>query len=101
MKIRKGDKVEIIKGKDRGKANKVIKVLPKESMLVVEGANMRKKTIRPKQQGERGQVVSVPWPIRADSVMLVCSSCNKPTRVGYKLEGDKKVRYCKKCKANI
>lgn len=101
MNIKKGDKVEIIKGKDRGKSNKVIKVMPKESMVVIEGANIRKKTIRPKKQGERGQLVSVPWPIRADNVMLVCGSCNKPTRVGNRIEGDKKVRYCKKCKTVI
>jgi len=99
MKIREGDKVQIIKGKDRGKSGKIIKSLPKESMVVVEDLNMRKKTIRPKKEGERGQVVSVPWPMRVESVMLVCSSCDKPTRLGHKEEGGKKVRYCKKCKA--
>ena len=101
MKLIKGDKVIVIKGKERNKSNKVIKVMPKESMVVVDGLNMRKKTIRPKKQGERGQIVSVPWPIHADNVMLVCASCNKPTRIGHRMEGDKKVRYCKKCKAVI
>jgi len=98
MNIKKGDKVLIIKGKDKGKSNKVVKAIPKESKIVVEGLNMRKKTVRPKKQGEKGQVVSVPWPMRADNVMLVCSSCNKPTRVGHREEKGSRVRYCKKCK---
>lgn len=101
MRIHKGDKVEVIKGKDRGKSGKVIKVIPKDSMAVVEGLNIRKKTIRPKKQGESGQVVDVPWPIRADNLMLVCGSCGKPARVGSREEGGEKVRYCKKCKAKV
>ena len=101
MKIIKGDKVIVIKGKERGKSGKLIKVMPKESMVVIEGLNLRKKTIRPKREGERGQVVDIPWPMRANNVMLVCDSCGKPTRVGHKEEGDKKVRYCKKCKTPV
>ena len=101
MNISKGDKVMVIKGKDKGKSGKAIRVVPKDSMVVIEGLNIRKKTIRPKKQDEKGQVVDVPWPMRVDNVMLVCSSCGKPTRVGHKEEGDNKVRYCKKCKATI
>lgn len=101
MKIIKGDKVIVIKGKERGKSGKLIKVIPKKSMVVIEGLNLRKKTIRAKREGERGQVVDVPWPMKANNVMLVCGSCSKPTRVGHKEEGDKKVRYCKKCKTPV
>jgi len=101
MKLIKGDKIIVIKGKDRSKSDKIIKAMPKESMVVVESLNMRKKTIRPKKQGEKGQVVDVPWPMRADNVMLICPSCNKPTRIGHRIDSDKKVRYCKKCKAAI
>lgn len=101
MKILKGDKVIVIKGKDRGKSDKVIKTFPKKLMVVVEGLNVRKKTIRPKKQGERGQIVSMPWPMRVENVMVICGACNKPTRVGHRDDGDKKVRYCKKCKAEI
>ena len=60
MKLVKGDKIIVIKGKDRGKSNKIIKVMPKDSMVVVESLNIRKKTIRAKKQGERGQVVEMP-----------------------------------------
>ena len=98
MKIIKGDRVIVIKGRERGKSNKVIKVMPRESMLVIEGLNLRKKTIRAKREGERGQVIEVPWPMRADNVMLICNSCGEPTRIGHREEGNKKVRYCKKCK---
>lgn len=91
----------VIKGKDKGKSNKVIRVVPKDSTLVVSELNLRKKTIRPKKQGEKGQVVDVPWPMRIENVMLVCSSCTRPTRVGHRDEGNTKVRYCKKCKAVI
>jgi len=101
MNIRKGDKVSVIKGKDRGRSGKVIRVVPRDSSLVVDELNLRKKTIRPKKQGEKGQVVDVPWPMRVENVMLICSSCGKPTRVGQREEGDKKVRYCKKCKAAV
>jgi large subunit ribosomal protein L24 len=101
MRIKKGDKVLIIKGKDRGKSNKVIRVMPRLSTIVVESLNLRKKTIRPKKQGERGQVVDVPWPVHIENVMMICSACNKPTRLGYRNEEKTKVRYCKKCKATI
>jgi len=101
MNIQKGDKVMVIKGKDRGKSDKVIRAIPKDRSIVVEGLNVRKKTIRPKKQDEKGQVVDVSWPMKVDNVMLVCGSCNKPTRVGHKDEGNNKVRYCKKCKATV
>jgi len=98
MNIKKGDKVVVVKGKDRGKSGKVLRVIPRDDSLVVDEANLRKKTIRPKQQGDKGQVVEVPWPMKSANVMLVCSSCGKQTRAGFRMEGNKKVRYCKKCK---
>lgn len=101
MNIRKGDSVLVTKGKDRGKTNKVLRAMPREGKVVVEGLNLRKKTIRPKRQGERGQIVDVAWPMRAENVMLVCPKCGKATRVGHKKEKEKRVRYCKKCKEVI
>ncbi len=101
MMIVKGDKVMIVKGKDRGKSNKVIRAIPKDHLVVIEGLNMRKKTIRPKKQGEKGQVVEIPWPMKTNNVMLVCGSCGKATRVGARLNGETKERYCKKCNAKI
>ncbi len=101
MKLIKGDKVMIMKGKDRGKAGKVLRALPQTGRVTVEGLNLLKKTVRPRRQGEKGQIVEVPGPMRAENVQLVCSSCNKPTRIGSKIEDTRKKRYCKKCKATI
>jgi large subunit ribosomal protein L24 len=104
MKIRKGDTVLIISGKDKLKKGKVIEVLPKKNRIVVEGINIVKKHVRPKKSGEKGQRVEVPRPLDLSNVKLVCPKCKKPTRVGYKLaikEKEKKQRICKKCKQKI
>lgn len=101
MKIKKGDKVQIIKGKDRGKSGKIVKALPAKSMVVIEGLNLRKKTIKPKRGGEKGRIVSIAWPMRRENVMIICEACGKPTRIGYRLQDGKKTRYCKKCEATV
>lgn len=101
MKIHKDDTVVIISGKDKGKKGKVIESLPKEGKIVVEGANLRKKHVRPKKSGEKGQVVSTPAPLDTSDVKILCPKCGKASRIGYKVEGGKKHRFCKKCKQEI
>lgn len=104
MKIKKGDTVLIITGKDRTKKGKVIQVLPKENRIVIEGLNIVKKHVRPRRAGEKGQRVEVPRPLHVSNVKLICSKCKKLTRVGYKVveKGrEKKVRICKKCDQEI
>lgn len=105
MNIRKGDKVMIIKGKDRNKSGKVIEMISKDSTVIVEGLNLYKKSLRPKKQGEKGQMISVPRPIKMQNIQLVCSSCGKPTRTGIKVKegkgGNIKERFCKKCNAIV
>lgn len=86
-------------GKDRGKQGKLLKVDYKKGKVLVEGLNVFKKHKRPSRQGEKGEVVEVSRLLEASNVLPVCSSCNQPTRVGYKIEGGAKSRYCKKCKA--
>ena len=98
MKIKKGDTVLIIKGKDRGKSGKVIKALPKENRIIIEGLNLVKKHVKPKRAGEKGEIVEIPVPLYISKVKLICPSCKKPTKVGYKFVNDTKKRYCKKCK---
>ncbi len=98
MKIKKGDTVLIIKGKDRGKSGKVIKALPKENRIIIEGLNLVKKHVKPKRAGEKGEIVEIPAPLYISKVKLICPSCKKPTKVGYKFVNDTKKRYCKKCK---
>lgn len=101
MKIRKGDNVKMLSGKDRGKTGKVSRVLPAAGKAVVEGTNLVKKHIRPRKQGEKGQRVSVPAMIDTSNLMLICPKCSKPTRVGYKVKDKNKFRVCKKCGSEI
>ena len=101
MKIRKGDTVLIISGKDRAKKGKVFQVFPKTNKIVVEGLNLRKKHVRPKKSGEKGQVAEIPGPFSASNVKLICSKCGKPSRVGYRVVDKNKLRICKKCGQEI
>ena len=101
MKIKKNDQVLIISGKDRGKKGKILDVFPKEARVVVEGVNIRKKHVKPKRSGEKGQVVEMPVPLAVANVKLICPKCVQPTRVGYKIVEDKKYRICKKCGVEI
>ncbi|KKR10216.1 MAG: 50S ribosomal protein L24 [Parcubacteria group bacterium GW2011_GWA2_39_18] len=98
MRLKKGDKVYILKGKNRGKTSVIVRALPQISKVVVEGVSLCKKHVKPKKQGQKGQRVELPTPISSANVALVCNSCLKPTRVGYRLEGGRKIRFCKKCK---
>ena len=97
MRIKKGDTVQVLSGNDKGKTGEVLKVLPKDSKLVVKGVNVRKKHIKPRKQGEEGGIIPVECAINSSKVNVVCSKCGKPARIGYKVENDKKVRICKKC----
>ncbi len=101
MKIKKGDTVKIIKGKDKGKTGKVLKVFFKNNKILIEGLNLFKKHVRPKRQGEKGEIVLVPRPINVSNVMLFCQNCKNATRVGYIFENENKARYCKKCSARL
>ena len=101
MNIRKDDKVVVISGKDKGKEGKVLISNPKAGKLVVEGVNVATKHQKPRKQGEEGGIIKVETPIYASKVQLVCPKCGKATRVAHKIEGDKKVRVCKKCGAEI
>src|SRR5271155_2603809 len=100
MKLHKGDTVKIMRGKDRMKTGKIIVVDVAGDRVTIENLNMFKKRSRPKAQGQKGEIVLVPRPVRASNLMLICSNCKNPTRVGFRMDGPRKVRYCKKCKAN-
>jgi len=99
MKIKKGDKVKILTGKDKGKTGKVLKVVKSAGKISIEGINLRIKHMRPQKQGEKGQRIQFPAPMDISNVMLICPKCSQATRVGMKkLEDKSKVRVCKKCK---
>ena len=103
FRIRKDDKVMIIAGKDQGKVGKVIKVLRKADRVVVEKLNMVKRNVKPNPyRREPGGIVDKEMPIHVSNLMVVCSKCSAPTRVGYRVEEDgKKIRFCKKCNATL
>ena len=101
MSIRKDDTVIVLSGKDKGKTGKVLEVMPKDKKVVVEKINIVSRHTKPRQQGEQGGIIKKEAPIYACKVMRVCPKCNKPTRPAHKMSGDKKVRVCKKCGAEI
>lgn len=101
MKIKKGDTVLIISGKDRERKGKVLRTFPKENRILVEGVNLRKKHQKPRRPGEKGQIITFPAPLDVSNVKLICSKCGKSTRVGYRIRDKKKYRVCKKCGQEI
>jgi large subunit ribosomal protein L24 len=98
LKIKKGDTVLVVKGKDKGKKGKVLRTFPREMKILVEGVNLVKKHQRPRREGEKGKIVEISKPIFISKVKLICPKCSKPTRVGFKIEKNQKFRFCKKCK---
>ncbi|HIW16766.1 MAG TPA: 50S ribosomal protein L24 [Firmicutes bacterium] len=101
MNIRKDDTVIVLSGKDKGKKGKVLSVNPKDGKLVAEGINVASRHRKPRKQGEEGGILKIETPIYACKVQVVCPKCGKATRVAHKIEGDKKVRVCKKCGAAL
>ena len=98
-RIHKEDKVMVIAGKDQGKIGKVKKILRKSDRVLVENVNIVKRSVRPNPyKREPGGIVDKEMPIHVSNLMVVCTSCSKPTRVGFRTaENGKKERFCKKC----
>ena len=102
MKIRKGDTVVIIAGKDRGKRGKVRRALPGEDRVIVEGLNMVKRHSRARRAARQAGIIELEAPIHVSNVMLICGKCGNPTRVNFRLlEDGKKVRVCNSCQEVI
>ena len=98
LHVKRGDLVEVISGKDKGKQGKVVTAIPEAGRVIVEGVAMVKKHQKAKVQGQESGILHMEAPIDASNVMRVCSKCGKPARTGIKiLEDGSKVRYCKKC----
>ncbi len=101
LNIKKDDNVVVISGKDKGKKGKIMLAMPEEERVVVSNVNMVVRHKKPRKQGEPGGRLNQEAPIAASNVMLVCPKCGKATRVAHAMNGDKKVRACKKCGKNI
>lgn len=100
-KIKTGDTVRVLRGKDAGKKAKVIAVLPQEDRVVIEGLNTVYKHVKPRQAGQKGQRVSISAPIPLANVQVICGACKKGTRVAMSRENGVRQRTCKQCKAVI
>jgi large subunit ribosomal protein L24 len=100
QKIIKGDNVQVMLGKDRGKGGQVERVLAKKDQVIIAGVNTFKRHIKGRQ-GIEGGIIDITKPVQLSNVQLVCPSCKKVTRVGFKIEGDLKTRVCRKCGKEI
>lgn len=102
MKIRKGDRVHVLTGKDRGKEGVVMRAIPEDRKVIVDGVNVAKKHQAPTRTTQQGGIIDKDMPLPVANVALVCPSCGKPTRVGYKIDNSgQKVRICRKCGGEI
>jgi large subunit ribosomal protein L24 len=108
LDIKKDDNVRVMTGKDRGKVGRVVRVQPRERRVMVDGVALAKKHQRSSgkrsssgQQLQQGGIIDVEMFVDASNVQIVCKSCGQPTRVGHRIEGDKKLRICRKCEEEL
>jgi len=101
MKLKQGDNVVILYGKDEGRKGKVLIALAKDNKVIVEGMNVYSRHLKGDGKTRESEIVKIVKPLSTSKVMLVCPSCSKPTRVGYKIDGKKKNRFCKRCGKNL
>jgi large subunit ribosomal protein L24 len=104
MKLKKGDNVKVVLGKDKGKTGKIEKVFSKTGKVVIAGVNEFKRHLKARTQGQKSEIVTVTKPLALQNVALICPSCKLPTRIGYKMDkptGGDKIRFCRKCSKKI
>jgi large subunit ribosomal protein L24 len=101
MKIKKGDSIKVIKGKDKGKEGKIEKVFPKIGKVLVTNVNLFKRHLKARSEKDPSEIVTLTKPLAEENVVLICPKCHKPTRVGFKIEKNTKHRICRKCKSDI
>jgi large subunit ribosomal protein L24 len=108
VNIKKDDMVKVLQGKDRGKEGRVVRVLPREGRVMVDGVALAKKHMRSTgkrstsgQQLQQGGIIDAEMFIDISNVQIMCKSCGRPTRVGHRVEGDVKVRICRRCEAEL
>src|SRR5687768_10938548 len=102
MKIKKGDRVRVLTGKDRGKEGEVMRAIPEKGKLIVDGVNVAKRHQRATRATTQGGIIDKDMPIPVANVAIVCTSCGKATRVGYRFDPDNnKIRICRKCGGDL
>ena len=102
MKIRRGDRVRVLTGKDRGKEGEVMRSIPSEGRVIVDGVNIAKRHTRATRQTQQGGIIDKDMPMPVANVAIVCGGCGKATRVGYRFDDQgRKIRICRKCQADL
>lgn len=101
MKLKKGDTVKVVGGKDAGKTSTIEKVYAKEAKVLVKDANKYKRHMKSRMQGQASEIITITKPLPVGQVVLVCPNCKKQTRIGYKIEKGQKARICRKCKKEL
>jgi len=101
MKLKKGDTVKITVGKDKGREGKIEKTYKKQNSVVITGVNIYKKHVKKSEQLPQGGVVELPRALNASKVAIVCKKCKRTARIGYKIESNKKIRICRRCKEKL
>jgi large subunit ribosomal protein L24 len=97
FRIRKNDTVQVLAGKDKGKRGAVVQIYPGKDAVIVSGINIVKKAMKKRSQQDQGGIAEVEAPLNVSNVAIVCKKCGRPVKIGYKIDGDKKVRVCRKC----
>lgn len=101
MKLKKGDKIKVMAGKDRGKEGTVDRLFPKIGKISAGGINVFKRHLKGRGEGQKGSIIDITKPILASKVALICPKCKEITRIGYRLTAKEKLRICKKCQQEI
>lgn len=101
MKLKKGDNVKVVSGKDKGKVAKIEKVFSKTGKVLVSGVNQYKRHLKARSQGQPSEIATIIKPLPLQNVALICPHCKLQTRVGYRIEKNKKRRICRKCGKEI
>jgi large subunit ribosomal protein L24 len=102
MRVKKGDTVEVLSGKNRGKRGQVMRAFPDDQKVIVDGANMVKRNTKPRGMNQQGGIIDKDMPLPVSSVAIVCSACGRPSRIGYRVdETGRKLRVCKRCGSDL
>jgi large subunit ribosomal protein L24 len=101
MRLRAGDRVKVISGKDAGKESRISKVYPKTNQIIVEGVNTAKRHTRPRGQTMQGGIIDKDMPIDASNVMIMCEDCGRPVRIAYRIDDSGKYRVCGRCGGDL
>ena len=101
MKLKKGDEVKVVRGKDKGKTGKIEKVFPKMDKIIIPNVNLYKRHLKARSQNQPSEIITLTKPLSISNVKLVCPKCHLPTRVGYKIDDKSKTRICRKCNQEI